>query len=219
MARPRLSDAAINRAKSSTGKSHSTTTPVASTLIQNQPTTLASKTSSVVPGLLQFSEKDVESHLPKINTEAYRISDPHKFPEALPQVSDSQLDTNKRLAKGALNAQESEVLALQVTQGKFRVEEQKAKTIEGGLKTVLAIRKAEGTAIDIRNQEELISQKSNQLDYNIYKTTKEVSVTAFDKQALDEKERLAQIKARSQKADADNADQELANKLKKLGLS
>ncbi len=227
MARPRLSDATKARAKASTRKrttnsSTSTTTPSSSSapIVQNtQGNSLASRKDLVIPGLPKLTEKDIEGNLPKINVDAYNITDPHKLPSNLPQVSDAQLAENKRLAKGAMNAQESEILALQITSGKFRVIGQQAKTVGEGIKAVTEIEKTSGLMIDLRNQQEITAQKQNQLDYNIYKTDKEVSISNFDKLTLDEKERLSQTKSKSQKADADAAEKELSEKLKKLGLS
>lgn len=179
----------------------------------------SSRGSLALPGLPTLTENDIDGQLPSVNPDAYTVSDPHKLPDTLPQVSDAQYEENKRIAKSALNAQNSEILALQITSGKFQIIGQKAKTVGDGVRAVTEIEKTKGLLIDLRNQQEITAQKTNALDFNIYKTDKEVAISAFNKQALDEKERMAGTSAQSQKADADYAEIELAKKLQKLGLT
>lgn len=221
MPRQRLSDASKARASAKTTKSTPTTSTssvVKATPQTHQGNTALSRKDLVAPGLPNLSEKDIDGHLPKINYDAYKIADPHNLPDTLPQVSDAQYAKNERLANGAFNAQKSEILALKIAAGKAQVMGQQAKTVGEFVKAVTEKEKVTGLMIDLRNQQEVTAQKQNQLDYNIYKTDKEVSITAFDKKALDEKERNAQIKYQRAKADADKADKELVEKLKEFGL-
>lgn len=229
MARPRLADAAKNRAKSkvsnknpakSSANPTTSASPETSTALanKNNSNSSVSRKDIALPGLPTLVSKDIASHLPKINVDAYKITDPHKLPDTLPQVSDAQVEENKRIAKGAMNAQDSEILALQITSGKFRVMGQQSKTYGEGVKAVTEIEKTTGLMLDLRKQQEVTAQKQNDLDFNIYKTDKEISMSSFEKLTLDEKERLSQIKSRTQKADADSAENELSEKLKKLGL-
>lgn len=232
MGRPRLSDAAKQRASQSgkgkgNGRGKKAEAPIVPT--QSSPTPSAKQTGKTdgaiaarkdlaVAGLPALTETDIAAKLPKINIGAYTIADPHKLPESLPQVSDAQLDNNRRLAKGAMNAQESEILALQVTSGSFKVIGQQAKTFGDGVRAVTEIEKTTGAILDLRNQQEVTSQKTTAWGLNIYKTDKEAAIAVHSKTVLDQQERLANTKAESTKADADAAKSELDQKLKKLGI-
>ena len=230
MPRARLNDAskarAAQKAKKNLAKSTSPAPPkssVSSTLLVPAKTSQGSSSIRVVDknlpaGLPTLEPSQIESHLPKIDISRYKISDPHKLPDSLPQVSDSQLEKNKTLAKGAMNAQASEIEALKVVEGTFNVIGQQAKTFGSGVKAGIEILKAKGTYLDYLNQEETNNQKSNQLDFNTYKTDREAEISVQDKLTLDEKLRQATIKAEKAKLQSDELDNELAEARKKVGL-
>lgn len=228
MPRPRLNDA--SKARAAKKVKNALATKPATSVPSSKPSSVVPAKSSQsnssirvpdknLPGLPTFEPNQIESHLPKIDVSKYKITDPHNLPETLPQVSNSQLEKNKTLGEGAMNAQQSEIIALKVVEGSFNVMGQQAKTFGAGVKAGIEILKAKGTYLDYLNQEEVNNQKETQLSVNIYKSDKDAEIAVQDKLTLDEKLRQATAKAEKAKLQSDELNNELLEARKKVGLS
>jgi hypothetical protein len=199
-----------------TGKQDSTTTstPVASNINTNQP----SSASIVVPGLSKIAPDAIVGMLPKFDENAYRISDPLNPPDTIPQISEAQHDRNVAIYSGGIRALQSTGLAYDLGRETFTVVGKRAKAIGAGFKALTEIERTTGDYLDYQNQTETTAQKATNLDVSRHKTITESQSAVHSKTQLDEKLKQASIDAQRASLTTQDKQNKLLEFQKELGV-
>jgi hypothetical protein len=197
MARPRLSSGR----KARTPRTNSSApAKVAPSQVQDK----KAQTNANIPGLLEFTPKDIESKLPKHDDSKYQVSDPLNPPETIPQVSQQQFDKGEGIYQGAIRAVKLTGMAYDLSKERFNTLRKKVSAYGSGVKLATEIEKVRGDFLDYLTQGEINKQKDVALGVSQHKTITDTQKAGYDIEAMDEK--LEQSRITSQLAKAQTVE-------------
>ncbi|NES18153.1 MAG: hypothetical protein F6K41_04305 [Symploca sp. SIO3E6] len=203
MPRPSLSRNASQRrgkslAKKTVGAAKSAT-KTASNLVDKAKSTVQKATSDVDNLALEFtSPSEVEGQLPQFNSEQYKVSDPLKPSEAIPQVTQAEFVSASRIYDGGMRALQLTGKAFDLANQRFQVEGKKAKAFGAGVQAATAFEKVKGDLSDYQIQLQTNQQKSTELGTAKLRTTTAQSIA--EETAKEMNEKLAQAQASAELA-------------------
>jgi hypothetical protein len=154
-----------------------------------------SSTSVVVPGLTTIAPDAIQGMMPKYEHTTYKIDDPLKPSETMPQVTEAEYEKGMTIYEGTQRALKLVGAAMDTTKLRFNALGKQAQAFGAGIRAAKEFEIVKGDYIDWKNQLQVTEQKSIALGVSEHKTTTDRSKSVHTKAEGDEKLKQAEIGA------------------------
>jgi transcription initiation factor IIF auxiliary subunit len=155
--------------------------------------------------------------LPSFNADSYKITDPLKPSESLPQVSEADFEKGMNIYQGAQRALKLTGAAFDTSRERFTTIGKQAKAFGAGVQAATEFEKVRGNYFDYLNQLETNEQKAIALDISQVKTTTDRNKAVHVKVEMSEKLKQSEIAAEKAQEETKQKQSQLDEFRKQLG--
>jgi hypothetical protein len=211
---PKADKAKTSSNGSITPKTPSTiTSPVSGTVVNSS----GSNSAISVPGLVSIAPDQIAGMLPSFNADSYKITDPLKPSESLPQVSEADFEKGTNIYQGTQRALKLTGSAFDTARERFITITKQAKAFGSGVQAATEFERVRGNYFDYLNQLEANEQKAIALDISQVKNTTDRSKSVHVKVEMGERLKQSEIAAEKAQEETKQKQSQLDEFRKQLG--